>query len=78
MCRIDGPIAAPSATPLPELADIAATLGREPAQPCILRLEPRQTAGAVGFGRFTISHRTTHPDRDSRHDEAKPRGARPM
>jgi hypothetical protein len=73
MCRIDGPIAAPSATSLLELADIAAKLGREPAQPCILRLEPHQTVGAVGFGRFTISHWTTHPDRKSRRGEVTPR-----
>jgi len=73
MCRIDGPIAAPSATLLLHLSDVSAKLRGEPAQPRILRLDPRQFAGALVIRSFAISHWTTHPDRKARRGEATPR-----
>jgi len=56
MCRIDGPIAAPSATLLLHLSDVSAKLRVEPVQPRILRLDPRQFASALVIRSFAISH----------------------
>ena len=78
MCGIDGPIGAPTAASLRGVADIGAKLGCESAKARVLRLESRQFAGSFGFRRFAISHRTTHPDRKSRQDEAKAPSAEPM
>jgi hypothetical protein len=78
MGRVDRAVGAPKAASFPELPDIVTTLSRNSAEASVLRLERRSLAGSIGFPRFLISHRTIHPDRKSRHDEAKTRCPWPM
>jgi hypothetical protein len=78
MGRIDRPIGSSKAASFPELPDIVTTLSRKSAKARVFRLDRRSLVGSIGFRRFLISHRTIHPDRKSRHDEAKTRCPWPM
>jgi hypothetical protein len=78
MRRIDGAVAVPNAPSRLRLAHIGGEFRRRPAPPRILRVEAGHVTVPAPFRRFAISHRTTHPGRKSRQDEAKSRCARAM